>query len=102
MFHQDVSPLFRASGFRFLFVVVSCYFICQIVPFGAPDFHEAERYLSVMVPLVFLLMVMLLDRVRSGESPYSSYVRISFLMWCIYPVLRTCYHLVEKNSYGQW
>jgi hypothetical protein len=87
-FRQDHIQLFL------LYSVGYCLFFALL--FGTLEYHDTERYLSVVLPIVCLFVVCFLSEVpRSPKVQKIAFV--VFCLWAVYPVARTLTYLLRDN-----
>jgi hypothetical protein len=97
LFYQIKSLLHGILKDRKVIVlaVISCsYVLPHIIFFGTPDYYEAERYLSVMLPVFLLLLVTLIQHVQLHDSIKRPYLIVLIFLWSSYHIGRTIYHFL--------
>ncbi len=87
---QDLISFVRERKLKLLAIVSVTYLFALILFFGVPDYYEAERYLSVVFPLVFILAFTALQGIHRGRSKEMQYaIVIMTTAWLVYPAMRT-------------
>lgn len=93
LLRRNLAGCTRWQNNRIPLIIFSVYFLVFIVVFGTPDYHEAERFLSVMIPLFMLIMAQLIQwLIRLYPSRKRVFLAL-FVCWTAYPVTRTVFHL---------
>jgi hypothetical protein len=96
-FHaSSILSYFKKSKIRMVWILLLSYFLCHIILFGVPDYHEAERYLSVMLPLAMVAFFSFWSDVYDNTpSTVKRKILVAGLIgWCLYPVARTFSHFL--------
>lgn len=97
LFHApSVASYFKKMPIRLTWILLITYFFCHVAFFGMPDYHEAERYLSVMLPLTLIAFFSFWsDAYNNTSSPVKrKIILMSLFTWSLYPVIRTISHFL--------
>jgi hypothetical protein len=90
---QKLLEFFAQRSVRIVLVLVATYFLFFILFLGAAELSEADRYLSPMLPLIMLLLVTVIQFVSFQICKKVKYVIVPLILWILYPIGRTFYHL---------
>ena len=78
-----------------LIVVVLLGFIGGYTLYDMLDPHDLDRYLAVLVPILYLLTSMALER---GHKNWPARVQVATLgllfLWALYPITRTVHNVI--------
>ncbi len=100
--YKSVLPGFLKKRINQLLMTVALsYMICFIGFSGASGYLDAERYLTVVLPLCMLLLFSFAHEVHATGGIHATIFLVALMMWIIYPVSRTVYHLFRVYSTGQ-
>jgi hypothetical protein len=92
---RDTCILYlKKKEHQLLLVITVVYVLCFSMPIGAPDYHEAERYLSVMLPLTMVIIISFCHHVYLLNTKKSKLFLVMMGFWCLYPVSRTIHHFL--------
>jgi hypothetical protein len=97
LFHApSVASYFKKRPIQLMLILLITYFFCHIAFFGAPDYHEAERYLSVMLPLMMITFFSLWSDAydNASSSLKRKIILTGLIIWSLYPVTRTISHFL--------
>lgn len=86
-----VKSYLKNPKVQLLWILSLTYVLCYIVFFGAPDYHEAERYLSVTLPLVMIVFFTFFNELinRMSSERKRKIITAGIAVWCLYPLART-------------
>lgn len=91
-FKNSIRTFLKKDENQILLVIVTVYIACFIIPIGVPDYHEAERYLSVVIPLVLLAFFSFCNEIHFATAVKRKLFLIVLGLWSLYPLGRTIYH----------
>jgi hypothetical protein len=74
-------------------IMTVVYFLFFLLFLGASEYVEAERYLSVVMPLGLLLLISTVNFIYL-QLGRRKYLVIIFIVWMGYPISRLVYHLL--------
>jgi hypothetical protein len=105
IFFWIVYQSFNNASVKLFFVVVCIYlvgislvFVINIAGFPV-DIGEAERFLSVIMPLISILFFKALESFNEKQKPYWKMVMlIVIISWAVYPLSRTIKNAVQWHS----
>jgi hypothetical protein len=94
-FRRSMSYM-RESNAGIIWLVCITYITCYVVFFGVPEYFEAERYLSVVLPLIIIACFHLaFSGTNKQDNPVNDrLIAVIAGVWCLYPILRTVNHLL--------
>jgi hypothetical protein len=95
LFKSSAVEFFRKRNNQLLLTIVITYAACMIGFSGTSGYLDAERYLTVIVPPCMLLVFSFVQEVRSKNDVKAKIFLACFILWTIYPLSRTFYHLLE-------
>lgn len=93
MFRKQLGQVVLPEGLKIVVRVALSYLLIFVVFLGLPGYEDADRYLSVIIPLVMLLTIAVL-RALCLRREIKGYWLSFFFLWMTYPVGRTLYHLL--------
>jgi hypothetical protein len=95
-FHRSsVISYFKKSPIQLTWILLTTYFFCHIAFFGVPDYHEAERYLSVMLPLMMIAFFSFWSDAYNNSSYVKRKIILTgLIIWSLYPITRTISHFL--------
>jgi hypothetical protein len=93
VFIKQLHELVLPEGLKVVVRVALSYVLIFAVFLGLPEYGEADRYLSVIIPLAMLLAIAILRALWLTRET-KRYWLLFFLLWMTYPVGRTLYHLL--------
>lgn len=74
-------------------LIIGTVYILVFALLWKPDYDDAERYLSTMIPFAMVIVIAIL-RVLCLKQETKGYWLLFFLTWMTYPIGRTLYHLL--------
>jgi hypothetical protein len=93
-FRKDVLiQLATGKKIKTIIILTATYLTFILLLTGASEFSEADRYLSVMLPLTMLIFMAAIRSVYLQASN-KKYFLILLILWMMYPVIRTLHHLI--------
>lgn len=95
-FKDSVHAFFNKRVNQTILVIVLVYFACFIVPIGVPDYHEGERYLSVMIPLTLIIIFSFWSEINFINHLKQKLFLMLMVVWSLYPLGRTVYHFFSS------
>jgi hypothetical protein len=86
---NELEKLSLSREIKTVFSIFIVYILSFVIFIGVAEYSEAERYLSVIIPLGVLLSVSVIRL-----SPYRKYLLSASIVWIAYPISRLIYHLL--------
>lgn len=87
---------FVNEGLKSTLIITCIYLLVFAILLGASEYGEADRYLSVILPLVMFELISFFRALYRNESAMMRQLYpIFFSTWLIYPIGRTIYHLLQ-------
>lgn len=96
-FWRDLKKFFQRREIKIVALIAFGYIISFIVMVGSPDFHEADRYMSVVIPLLVILQYTFVVYLKEVKAIPSKMVMPIVAITSIYPVVRTLSHMFFGN-----
>jgi hypothetical protein len=90
---KTFAVFFKEPKQKTLFLFWFVYVIGLFCFWGAPDFHEVDRYLAVILPFFMLTFFNLVSKLSQATVVSRWFFKMITIAWLIYPVSRTLYHL---------
>lgn len=84
---------FKETGHQYLFIFWLVYASGQFIFWGATDFHDADRFLSVILPFFMLTAFSLLSYIFRSDRDRRR-VHLLVVIWLVYPVSKTLWYLI--------
>lgn len=94
LYKKEVWVLFRERKTHVLFSLFSGYLLCIVLLTGAPEYMEAERLLSVMLPLLVLILFSLLNEVSNSGNEKRKLFYSVVSLWGLYLCMRSVSHFL--------
>ncbi len=95
LLRANVSTLLKNHLLRVLIVIFGSYLAFFLLLFGTPEYMEAERFISVLIPLFILILYKFIQEVLANSSRLvQRTVVVLLLFWTLYSITRTLSHLL--------
>jgi len=92
-FKPAVVELAKDQKVKMIFTIAATYILVFVMMWSL-DYNEAERYLSVVIPLSMLLFISLERKIYLNLRHRKYIMLLTSALWMIYPIGRTLYHLL--------
>jgi hypothetical protein len=93
LFKDHLVQLVKTKATQVVLILFSSYLMTFLVFFGTPEYMEAERFLSVVLPLFLMLIFNLGQQIYNHGTLTQRWIFSSgLLLWLLYPIARTLSH----------
>jgi hypothetical protein len=97
LFYGAISNVASSHGSRVVLRIFLVYTSMLVLFIGTADYHDAERFLSPVLPLFLLLIVLMVQKAYATPGVQGKFMFVFFLIWWVYPISRTVFHLLANG-----
>jgi hypothetical protein len=94
IFRPTVVQWSENKKYRPIQILLISYLTIVFILLGVPEYIEAERYLSVMLPVFNIMMLSFVNEVVAERGWKSALLLIGVIAWSLYPLTRTIFHVL--------
>ena len=91
-FRKPLTEFYQKEKNQLLITLVAVYLVSFITLFGALEYLDGERYLSILLPVCMLLLFSFCQEISSAYYLKRKIFWVCLGAWLLYPLTRTIYH----------
>jgi hypothetical protein len=94
VYAKEVQDVFYQQKARVVLMLFLVYLCCITVLTGVPEYMEAERYLSVMLPLLVLILFSFCNTIKNSGTGKRKLFYSGISLWVLYTFTRSVSHFL--------